>query len=73
MFMNNPGCLPAAGTATKDFSDSRGLNQLVDFSTHGSAILKLVLYGHQGSVQPLPNHVVLMVTISISNSDFAAC
>ena len=28
-----------------------GLLQLVDFLTRGNAILDLVLYGHQGSIQ----------------------
>ena len=65
----------AAGTATKDFSDSRGLLQLVDFPTRGNAILDLVLYGHQGSIQSFPafntsDHLVLLVTVSISTSDF---
>ena len=43
----------AAGTATKDFSDSRGLFQHLD-STCGNAILDLVFYGHQGSIQLFP-------------------
>lgn len=66
-----------AGTATKDFSDSRELSQLVDFPTRGGAILDLVFYGHQRSIQPLPafntsDHLVLLVIVSISNSDFVA-
>ena len=65
----------AAGTATKDFSDSRGLVQLVDFPTRGTAILDLVLYGHQGSIQSFPafntsDHLVLLVTVSMSTPDF---
>ena len=50
MFMNSPGCPPLILTAARDFSDSRGLSQLVDFPTRGDAILELILYGHQGSV-----------------------
>ena len=64
-----------AGTATKDFSDSRGLLQLVDFPTRGTAILDLVLYGHQGSIQSFSafntsDHLVLLVTVSMSTPDF---
>ena len=40
----------AAGTATKDFSDSRGLLQLVDSLTRGNAILDFVFYGHSVSL-----------------------
>ena len=52
-----------------------GLLQLVDFLTRGNAILDLVLYGHQGSIQSFPafntsDHLVLLVTVSISTSDF---
>ena len=50
-----------AGTATKDFSDSRGLLQLVDFPIHGTAILDLVLYGHQGSILSFPTFMLLII------------
>ena len=64
----------AAGTVTKDFSDSRGLFQLVDFPTRGNAILDLVFYSHQGSIQSFPafntsDHLFLLAIVSISTSD----
>ena len=40
----------AAGAAIKNFSDSRGLLLLTDFLTHGNAIMDLVLYVYQGSI-----------------------
>jgi len=66
-----------AGIAARDFSDSRGLSQLVDFLTCGEAILDLGLYGHQGSIQPLPafnisDHLVLLVSVLTSDFNFVS-
>ena len=44
-----------AGTAALDFCESRGLHQLVHFSSRQDAILDLILSEHTGSTSRLPN------------------
>ena len=74
MSMNKPGCpLPIL----LQLELLRGLLQLVDLPTRSHAILDLILFGHQGSIQSFPafntsDHLVLLVTVSISNSDFVS-
>ena len=58
-----------AGTAALDFCESRGLHQLVQFSTRQDAVLDLILSEQMGSTSRLPNlntsdHVVILLSLA---------
>ena len=60
-----------AGTAALDFCESRGLHQLVSFSTRQGAILDLILSEHNGTTTQLPNlntsdHVAIFLSLATS-------
>ena len=58
-----------AGTAALDFCESKGLHQLVQFSTRQDAILDLILSEQMGSTSRLPNlntsdHVAILLSLA---------
>jgi len=61
-----------AGTAALDFCESRGLHQLVQFSTRQDAILDLILSKQIGSTSRLPNlntsdHVAILLSLATAS------